>query len=318
MAGEPPFLGFLQWSEGLDCPCGWNLRRLYVTKIWPAFTRDAANRILGYDQNQNDHNRYTQFSSSGWQGYTVNSAWTIDRLTGLTHEPKFDQGQADDLGERYLGAISVRFEDQTTIVQFLDYGGQEARISFSSPYPTADVLDDLATLWEHARTGILVVPWGGEGQVCRAEAGPTSRWAGVDGNPWAGPGPIDGRISIFSYPGIFTAPKRAFEVWSEWNFGTVGRTYAQFFHKGFFSVELYDEIFPWGTNAEKVVRAGGRKYFYIEGGIVEVESPPILAADVDAYGRGKLFVSVTLGDIPPPGVDHEEIKGVSSGSSGSC
>lgn len=320
MGYEPPFLGFLRWSEGINCPCAMSIRRLYVTKLWHHWSRDADGAVLGVSADPNDRNRYLQFTSSDWTRSSINGTWVIDRLTGRTTGPEFDQEEGDAFGSTHNGLPRVTFDGATTILDYPDGGGDFAirrYIHRSMPYTPALVLADLAEVWANAAESILVVPWGGEGQLARAEVGGYPRWGGPNTNPVFGPPPADGRIVASAYPGggVFNAKTRVWEVWSEWAFGAVQRMFCQFFHKGFFSLERYDDLFDYRAQI-KVVRPYERKYYYMEGGMWEIGAPELAENDVIQWDSGRQFFVIRLGDVPPPGVAYEEVVGKKIASGG--
>lgn len=298
-AYEPPFLGHIQFASGPDCPCVKGARRLTIWKLWHSLDADTRGYGWGFGALPGMNGHYLAASADGFPT-EANTTWTIDRLTGLVTGPEFYQGAA-------MQPFPPGTTQQEPVVTY--FWAQDppvtATVVAGSPYRPDMVLADLNDLYGFYPAQILIVPWGYESTLGRAEVA-TLRWRR---NPpsYLGPSPADGRaIQVREQtPGL--EEFRGISVQSNWKRDRLQRQVVQFWVSGFFSVERNDLLVRW--NREEIRTTTPKEYFYLERGLWEVESPPISESDLLHYSFGDYLVSIALGDRPPDGVPFKEVHG---------
>ncbi|MBL9135202.1 MAG: hypothetical protein JNK85_05010 [Verrucomicrobiales bacterium] len=301
---EPEFLGFLEWSDGTDCPCGQGVRRLTVTKLWHNLGEDTRGAAWGFAGLVRGH--YLQATSNGWSS-EPNTVFALNRLSGLVAGPEFYQTEA---GFNFPPAVVVDgpWIQYTWTVDVLT---RETSVTLSIPYTQAMVLEDLLNLWESAPSAILVVPWGRESALGRAEVSGL-RWR-QDPVSWLGVGPADGRIVQVTEPQDSFQGATNFGVQTQWSQSRVSRQLLQFSHRGFFSVQRQDAVAREGENFQ--IRDYPKEFFYLTDGIWEIGSPAPSVDEMTLYWEGDYLVTVLLGDRPPDGTPYQEVQGKGFASS---
>lgn len=298
-AGEPPFLGFIQFASGTDCPCVKGGRRLTIIKLWHSLDSDAQGFAWGFGRLPFFHGHYLTASASGFPN-EPNTTWEINRLTGRIDGPLFYQGTAV-----LPSPPAVVLDEPVVRYTWAQDPPVDAELTVGNPYSPMLVLADHDDLYRLYPSQILLVPWGFEATLGRAEVvGPI--WGG---NPasYLGPAPADGRpIQVRErFPGLDGF--REISVQSNWKRSRVQRQVVQFWVKGFFSVQRDDYRVRW--SGEQIKDLGPKEYFYLEAGIWEVESPPISETDLVEYSEGDYLLGIRLNDRPPAGVPFTEVQG---------
>lgn len=303
MAGEPDFLGFLTFSMGTDCPCGYGIRRLTVTKLWHSADTDTRGFAWGYGMLELT-GHYLQATSSGWESQP-NTVYRVDRLTGLIDGPDHYQNEP---GKNSPPGMTL----DGTLIQYGWSGIGPTLYTFialSEPYTAQMVSDDLEALWVLAPAQVVLVPWGAEGTLGRAEVG-NGRWRPSPPS-WLGPGPADGRVIQVLDRSVDFTGATSFGAQTIWNYGIVQRQLLQFTHRGFFSVQRDDVLDNGVGNFERVTYP--KEYFYLVEGVWEVESPAPEVGQMAGYRAGDYLVTVLLGDKPPGGTPWSEVRGKGRG-----
>lgn len=155
-------------------------------------------------------------------------------------------------------------------------------ITLAEPYTAQMLLDDLEALWVLAPAQVVMVPWGTEGTLGRAEVG-NQRWRRSPPS-WLGPATADGRVVQVIDRSVDFTGANSFGVQTNWIAGSIMRQLLQFTHRGFFNVQRDDVLADGVGNFDRVTYP--KDYFYLVEGIWELESPARLSSSWHSTGRG--------------------------------